>query len=111
MPHPHWPISPSALVEKTTKTKDGHTVSEPNIVLKAFYQLRCTISSVCIVRWHMRFPDAFHNAEKKGLGGEGVKKRTPHLHPFCHAPVRLAAIPANKVPARAEENTDLLFRP
>lgn len=111
MPHPHWPISPSALVEKTTKTKDGYTVSEPNIVLKAFYQLRCTISSVCIVRWHMRFPDAFHNAEKKGLGGEVVKKRTPHLHPFCHAPVRLAAIPANKVPARAEENTDLLFRP
>ena len=92
MPHPQWPISPLAFVGKTTKNKDAYTVSEPNIVLKAFYQLRCTISSVCIVRWQMCFPDAFHTAEKKGLGGgDGVKKRTPHLHPFCHAPVRFGA--------------------
>ena len=91
MPHPHLPISPSAFVEKTTEAKDGYTVSEANIVLKAFYQLSCTICSVCIVRWQMRFPDAFHTAEKKGLGGQGVKKRTPHLHPFCHALVRFGA--------------------
>ena len=31
MPQPHWPISPSAFVEKTSKGKDGYTVSEANI--------------------------------------------------------------------------------
>ena len=89
MPHPHWPISPSAFGEKTTKAKGGYTVSLSNNVLKAFYQLHCTISSVGNLRWQMRFPDAFHTAAKKG--GWGVKKRTPHLHPFCHAPVRFGA--------------------
>ena len=83
MLHPHWPISPSAFVEKTTKNKDGYTVSETNIVLKAFYQLRCTISSVCIVRWQMRFPDAFHTAEKKGLGGRRWKRERPISTPFA----------------------------
>lgn len=119
MPHPHWSISPSGFVEKTTKAKDGCTVSEANIVLKTFYQLRCTISSVCILRWRMRFPEAFHTAAKKCWGGGGgVKKERPNLHPLCYAPVRLgflelkmAVISANKVPARSEENIDLLYRP
>ena len=74
MPHPPWPISPSPFVEKTTKAKDGYTVSEADIVLKAFYQLSCTICSVCILRWRMRFPDAFR---KKGWGGGGEKKNAP----------------------------------
>ena len=113
MPHPQWPISPLAFVEKTTKNKDAYTVSEPNIVLKAFYRLRWTSSSVCIVRWQMCFPDAFHTAEKKGLGGRGWKKERP-ISTLLPCPSSFWSLKwqlSRQVPARAEENTDLLFRP
>ena len=115
MPHPQWPISPLAFVGKTTKNKDAYTVSEPNIVLKAFYQLRCTISSVCIVRWQMCFPDAFHTAEKKGFRGEGEgEKKNAPSPPLLPCPSSFWSLKwrlSRQVPARAEENIDLLFRP
>ena len=64
------------------------------------------------------FPRSFPHRREKMLGGGGVKKERPNLHPLCYAPVRLgflelkmAVISANKVPARSEENIDLLYRP
>ena len=45
MSHPHWPIFPSAFVEKTTNAKDGYTVSEANVVSKecCFPFTNCTV--------------------------------------------------------------------
>ena len=83
MSHPHWPIFPSAFVEKTTNAKDGYTVSEANVVSKEC----CSAFTNCTVLYYFlslyplmadAFPRRFsHRREKRvsvGRGGEGEKR-------------------------------------
>ena len=87
MSHPHWPIFPSAFVEKTTNAKDGkdcYTVSEANVVSKecCFAFTNCTVLYYFLSLYPLMadaFPRRFsHRREKRvsgggGGGGEGEK--------------------------------------
>ena len=80
MSHPHWPIFPSAFVEKTTNAKDGkdcYTVSEANVVSKecCFAFTNCTVLYYFLSLYPLMadaFPRRFsHRREKRVSGGGG----------------------------------------
>ena len=75
MSHPHWPIFPSAFVEKTTNAKDGYTVSEANVVSKecCFAFTNCTVLFPQFVSSDGRCVSQtlFTPPRKKGFGGGG----------------------------------------
>ena len=81
MSHPHWPIFPSAFVEKTTNAKDGkdcYTVSEANVVSKecCFAFTNCTVLFPQFVSSDGRCVSQtlFTPPRKKGFGGGECEK-------------------------------------
>ena len=87
--HLHWPIFPSAFVEKTTDAKDGYTVSEANVVSKecCFALTNCTVLFSQFVSSDGRCVSQtlFTPQRKKGWGGGGGEKRvtTASSLPSC----------------------------
>ena len=92
MSHPHWPIFPSAFVEKTTNAKDGYTVSEANVVSKecCFPFTNCTVlfrqfvssDGRCVSKTLFTPP-----RKKVSRGGEGFKNE-PQLRLLSHHAVK-----------------------
>ena len=122
MSHPHWPIFPSAFVEKTTNAKDGkdcYTVSEANVVSKecCFAFTNCTVLYYFLSLYPLMadaFPRRFSHRREKGVGWGGGEKKNAPSPPLLPCPSSFWSLKcqlSQQVPARAEENTDLLFRP
>ena len=80
MPHPNWPIFPSAFVEKTTNANDGYTVSEANIVKRSVALLLPTVLYYFLSLYPL-MADAFlrhfsHRRKKRVSGGGGGLKKS-----------------------------------
>ena len=91
MSHPHWPIFPSAFVEKTTNAKDGKdcsTVSEANVVSKecCFTFTNGTVLFPQFVSSDGRCVSQtlFTPPRKKGFGGGGRVKKESQLRLLFH---------------------------